>query len=42
MKEKYIINPSELSYKCDHCSDVKHNFGLEDRDIWFGKITLWK
>ena len=35
-KEKYIINPSELSYKCDHCAHLKHNYGLEDRGISAG------
>ena len=34
--EKYIINPSELSYKCDHCAHLKHNYGLEDRGISAG------
>lgn len=31
--EKYVINPSELSYKCDHCAHLKHNYELEDRGI---------
>jgi hypothetical protein len=35
-KEKYIINPSELSYKCDHCAHLKHNYGLENRGISAG------
>ena len=35
-KEKYIINPSELSYKCDHCAHLKHNYDLEDRGISAG------
>ena len=35
-KEKYIINPSELSYRCDHCAHLKHNYGLEDRGISAG------
>ena len=34
--EKYVINPSELSYKCDHCAHLKHNYGLEDRGISAG------
>ena len=35
-KEKYIINPSELSYICNHCAHLKHNYGLEDRGISAG------
>tara|TARA_B100000686_G_C16796616_1_gene982851 strand:- start:3295 stop:4137 length:843 start_codon:yes stop_codon:yes gene_type:complete len=34
--KEYTINPSELSYKCDHCAHLKHNFGLEDRGISAG------
>ena len=36
MNKEYIINPSELSYKCDHCSHLKHNFALEDRGVSAG------
>ena len=36
MTQEYTINPSELSYKCDHCAHLKHNFGLEDRGISAG------
>ncbi len=35
-KEKYIINPSELSYICNHCAHLKHNYGLEDKGISAG------
>ena len=35
-KEKYIINPSELTYICHHCAHLKHNFKLEDRGISAG------
>ena len=35
-KEKYIINPSELSYICNHCAHLKHNYDLEDRGISAG------
>ncbi len=34
--KEYTINPSELSYKCDHCAHLKHNFDLEDRGISAG------
>ena len=34
--KEYTINPSELSYKCDHCAHLKHNFELEDRGISAG------
>ena len=36
MSKEYIINPSELSYKCDHCAHLKHNFALGDRGISAG------
>tara|TARA_B100000029_G_scaffold505040_1_gene584995 strand:+ start:49 stop:882 length:834 start_codon:yes stop_codon:yes gene_type:complete len=35
-KEKYIINPSELTYICHHCAHIKHNYKLEDRGISAG------
>jgi|TARA_Y100000310_G_C20471778_1_gene710430 hypothetical protein len=35
-KEKYIINPSELSYICHHCAHLKHNYDLEDKGISAG------
>ena len=37
--KEYTINPSELSYKCDHCAHLKHNYGLEDRGISAGITT---
>lgn len=35
MKE-YIINPSELSYICNHCAYLKKNHNLEDKGISVG------
>ena len=35
-KKPYIINPSELSYICDHCSYLKKNYDLEDKGISVG------
>ena len=37
MKNKvYIISPSALSYKCDHCLYLKHHFKLENRGVPVG------
>ena len=32
----YIISPSALSYKCDHCAYLKHHFDLENRGVPVG------
>ena len=37
MKNKvYIISPSALSYKCNHCEYLKHHFDLENRGVPVG------
>ena len=37
MKNKvHVINPSELSYICNHCAYLKKNYDLENRGISVG------
>ena len=37
MKNKvYIISPSALSYKCNHCEYLKHHYNLENRGVPVG------
>ncbi len=32
----YIISPSELSYRCDHCAHLKHNYELQNKGVSAG------
>ena len=32
----HVINPSELSYICNHCAYLKKNYDLENRGISVG------
>ena len=32
----YTISPSELSYRCDHCAHLKHNYELQNKGVSAG------
>ena len=38
----YTISPSELSYRCDHCAHLKHNYELQNKGVSATQLEMLK